>query len=292
MRLSYLPPLMVYLAAGISAITNVVGAFFVKDYLGLSAVFLAGLAFWVNVPWALKMPLGHLVDLIWRFKSLLVFIGAGLIAASLGIMIGLLSHPDEMRAIMPAEAWYVLSTLLAPVGYVVQDVVADAMTVEAVPSVDAHGNPYPDREVKVMHTTMQTLGRFAVISGLIAVSLLNIFMFTGIEGLSQAEKAGVYADIYLLALAIPVISVIGVTLGTVMLRVRARHLRQQGLAPAQIERLLFAPAEETKPNWWIFGGSLAFVALTLAVGLGQVPFAQEIVFLGSLAIIVFLMRRL
>ena len=37
MRWSYLPPLMVYMAAGISGLTAIVGTFFVKDYLGLSA---------------------------------------------------------------------------------------------------------------------------------------------------------------------------------------------------------------------------------------------------------------
>ncbi len=74
MRLSYLPPLMVYVAYGVSGLTAIVGTFFVKDYLGLSAEFLAALGFWAGIPWALKMPLGHLVDLIWRFKSLMVFI--------------------------------------------------------------------------------------------------------------------------------------------------------------------------------------------------------------------------
>ncbi len=78
LRLSYLPPLMVYLAYGISGLTAIVGTFFVKDYLGLSAEFLAALGFWAGIPWALKMPLGHLVDLIWRFKSAMVFLGAGL----------------------------------------------------------------------------------------------------------------------------------------------------------------------------------------------------------------------
>ena len=33
---SYLPPLMIYLAAGISGLTGIVGTFFVKDYLNLS----------------------------------------------------------------------------------------------------------------------------------------------------------------------------------------------------------------------------------------------------------------
>ena len=88
MRVSYLPPLMVYMAAGISGLTAIVGTFFVKDYLGLSAEFLAMLGFWAGIPWALKMPLGHIVDLAWRWKSLLVFLGAALIAASLGIMLG------------------------------------------------------------------------------------------------------------------------------------------------------------------------------------------------------------
>jgi hypothetical protein len=41
-KLTYLPPLMVYVAAGISGLTGIVGTFFVKDYLNLSAAFLAG----------------------------------------------------------------------------------------------------------------------------------------------------------------------------------------------------------------------------------------------------------
>jgi hypothetical protein len=50
--------------------------------------------------------------------------------------------------------------------------------------------------------------------------------------------------------------------------------------------------EKTRPNWAVLGGSLAFVALTLAVGLGGIPRAEEIIFLGSLAVIVFLLWRL
>ena len=179
MRLSYLPPLMVYMAAGISGLTAIVGTFFVKDYLGLSAEFLAMLGFWAGIPWALKMPLGHLVDLIWRWKSVLVFVGAALIATSLGIMLGLLSTPAAMAQYMSIEAWYVLSALLSPLGYVVQDVVADAMTVEAVPLIDDTGQPYDEHAIKLMHTTMQTLGRVAIIGGGIAVSLVNILMFQG-----------------------------------------------------------------------------------------------------------------
>jgi hypothetical protein len=292
MRWSYLPPLMVYLAYGVSGLTSVVGAFFIKDYLGLSAAFIAGLGFWAGIPWALKMPLGHLVDLIWRWKAYLVFLGAGLIAASLAIMYGLIAHTEAMRQVMTVPAWYVLSVLLSPTGFALQDVVADAMTVEAVPLVDAQGRRYPEERIKRMHTTMQTLGRFALIGGLAAVAAVNITMFQGVETMSAEQKAAIYADIYLLAMIIPVISVAGVALGSVTLRLRARRLRRQGFDAAAIEGMLYEPAEETRPNWWIFGGSLAFVAFTLAMGLGEVPYAQEVIFLGSIAIVGFLMYRL
>ena len=292
LRWSYLPPLLVYFAAGVSGLTAIVGTFFIKDYLGLSAEFLAGLTFWAGIPWALKMPLGHLVDLIWRWKALLVYLGAALIALSIGIMYGLISHTNWMLQFMGVDAWYVTSALLAPCGYVIQDVVADAMTVDAVPKFDANGKPLPENELKAMHTTMQTLGRFSIISGFIFVSLLNLYMFSDIEHLTQEDKAHIYADIYVLALAIPIVSVAGVTLGLVTQFLRAHEMRRQGVAEKLIERLLLEPSETVQPNWWIFGGSAAFVALTMFVGLRQVPLAQEIVFVGSLAIVVFLMQRL
>ena len=291
-RLSYLPPLMVYFAYGVAGLTSIVGTFFVKDYLGLSAAFLAALAFWINVPWALKMPIGHLVDLIWRFKSVLVFIGAGLIAASLAIMIGLLGHTEAMRAVMPLGAWYVLSALLAPVGYVIQDVVADAMTVEAVPRIDREGLPLPGGQIRLMHTTMQTLGRVAIVGGGIFVALLNVFMFEGVENLDEQDKVGIYIDIYLIALLIPVISVLGVTLGG-WLKVRdTRRLVRKGFAWEKAWEMVSGRIERPAPNWWILGGSLVFVVFTITMGLSEVPYNQEIIFLGSMAIVIFLMVRL
>lgn len=291
-RWSYLPPLMVYLAAGVQGLTAIVGTFFIKDYLDLSAAFLAGLAFWAGIPWVLKMPLGHLVDLIWRRKALLVYIGAGLITLSILIMYGIIAHTQAMAEIMKVEAWYVTAVLLAPTGYVVQDVVADAMTVEAVPTIDEHGKAYADAEIKVMHTTMQTLGRFAIIGGLVAVAALNITMFEGVEAMTEEMKVAIYADIYLMALVIPLISITGVILGGVLLRRRARELREQGQDHASVDQLLFGPAQETRPNWWILGGSLVFAIFTLTMGISEVPLAQEIIFIGSMGIVLFLMYRL
>ena len=292
MRLSYLPPLMVYMAAGISGLTSIVGTFFVKEYLGLSASFLAALGFWAGIPWALKMPLGHLVDLIWRWKSGLIYLGAGLITLSLLIMVGLLSGRGAMLAFMSAEAWFVLSALLAPVGYVMQDTVADAMTVEAVPRVDSKGAPIDPATRKLMNTTVQTLGRVAIISGSMLVAFINLYLFTGVHGLPTAQIAHIYRNVYLMALAIPLVSVLGVMSATAMRRRNFRLLSLQGYTREQAEAMLSQRGEPTPPNWWILGGSLLFAAFTLAVGLGGISYSEEIVFTGSLAIIAFLIARL
>ncbi len=283
---------MVYVAYGIQGLTAIVGTFFVKDYLGLSAAFLAALGFWAGIPWALKMPLGHLVDLIWRHKAAMVYLGAALLTASLLIMIGLLGDRVAMAAIMPVEAWYVLAALLAPVGYVIQDVVADAMTVEAVPRVDPHGQPIDPATRKLMHTTMQTLGRVAIIGGGVLVALANVSLFAGVEAMSEADKVATYLLIYKMALVIPLVSILGVALASFVKRRDLRHLMAKGLARAEAVRRLEHPLEKTHPNWWILGGSLVFVAFTLALGLTEVPYNQEIIFVGSMIIILFLMSRL
>ena len=284
---TYLPPLMVYMAAGISGLTGIVGTFFVKDYLNLSAAFLAGLGFWAGIPWALKLPLGHLVDLIWERKNYMVYLGASLIALSLMIMYGLIIHTETMSEIFSVETWFVISVILAPVGYVVQDVVADAMTVEAVPLSDEQGTNYSKDQVKIMHTTMQTLGRFAIIGGTVLVALVNVILFRDVEILEQPEKINLYGSIYLYALVIPLVSVFGVILANYLRQKKINTLKTQGFEFKE-ER----GNEKTEINWWILGGSLVFVIFTLSVGSFNVPFAQEIVFIGSVIIILFLMFKL
>lgn len=291
-RASYLPPLMIYAAAGISGLTGIVGTFFVKEYLGLSAEFLAMLGFWAGIPWALKMPLGHLVDLLWRLKYIMVFIGAALIGVSLTIMYGLIQSPAAMAQYMSIEAWYVLAALVAPIGYVVQDVVADAMTVEAVPLVDDAGSQLDAQTIKTMHTTMQTLGRVAIVGGGILVSVANILMFKGVGDMPEAAKVHIYAQIYLAAMIIPLISVAGVFFAMALKRLQVRRLRRLGFSVEQVMAMIEKPDEEVKINWWILGGGLVYAVFTLFIGLRQVPYDQEIVFVGSMAIVLFLMNRL
>ncbi len=289
---SYLPPLMVYMAAGISGLSAIVGTFFVKDYLGLSAEFLAALAFWVSIPWALKMPIGHLVDLIWRYKGWLVVLGASLITASLLIMVGLLTDRDAMLAIMSAEHWYVWSALLAPIGYVIQDVVADGMTVDAVPHVDENGKLIPEDKLKLMHVTMQTLGRVAIIGGSLLVALVNLYVFRDVANLSELDKVAAYGNIYSLSLIIPLVSVLGVALAAISQHKHTKALLKQGMSLSEVKQLRLGEEQTTEPNWWILGGSLLFVVFTLSMGLSNFSYNQEIIFVGSMTIISFLIYKL
>jgi hypothetical protein len=292
MRLSYLPPLMVYVAAGISGLTGIVGMFYVKEKLGLSAEFLAMLGFWMMLPWAIKMPLGHLVDLIWRWKGLLVYLGASLIMSSLLIMIGLLGHTEAMAEVAPVETWYVVSALLAPIGYVLQDVVADAMTVEAVPRVDENGQKLDPKKRKLMHVTMQTLGRVAIIGGGVLVSVANVFLLRDVGSLPEAEKETVYLLVYQLALIIPVVSVFGVVFAAWLQRQERKRFLAQGHSREHVDTLLGAHVETPAINWWILGGGVVFTVMSLSVGISGVSGGEEIVFTVSMAIIVFLMWRL
>jgi len=283
MRWSYVPPLMVYFAAGVSGFTGIIEAFFVKEKLGLTAAALASLGFWAGLPWALKMPLGHLVDLYWRWKALFVYLGAGVMSLSLMIMVGLTGYPGQMATFLPLDTWYVLSVLLAPIGFVLQDVVADAMTVEAVPAEREDGVPFPKEEQQQMHVTMQTLGRIAIVGGGAVVA--------GAGG--WLAKVLSYEAMYWMSLSIPLISVLGVLLASWMGRrksasVEARTVRSPdtaGQRPIPVEGSI-------QIDWFILGGSAAFVTLTLALGLSAIALREEIVFLGSLGVILFLMDRL
>lgn len=292
MRLSYLPPLMVYLAYGIQALTGVVSTFVVKDYLGLSAEFLAALGFWVGIPWALKMPLGHIVDLVWKHKAGLVYLGALLVGIGLAIMVAILLKTESMQAILPLNQWFVLASILMPIGYVLQDVVADAMTVEAVPRFDEQGSPVPDADQRLMHTTVQTLGRVALIGGGAVVSLLQIYMLSGVEELPRPDKTLAYARIYFVSMIIPLVSISGVLLAGHLRRKERARLRAQGIAEAEIDKRVDVQSETPHVNWWILGGGAVFAAITIFIGLQRWKYGQEVIFGFSMLIVLIMLWRL
>ena len=193
-----------------------------------------------------------------------------------------------MSTFLEVQTWFVISTLLAPIGYVLQDVVADAMTVEAIPVLNNKGYKYNKQQTKEMHTTMQTLGRFAIISGTLLVALINVILFSNANNLEEEEKILLYGDVYLYALIIPLISVSGVFLASYLRFVNKRKLKTINLSNS-----VMAPkAIKIKPNYFILLGSLVFVLFTLVVGGMKLQYAQEIVFIGSMLIIFLLMKKL
>lgn len=285
LRWSYLPPLMVYLAAGVSGLTGIVQAFFVKKELDLSAEFLVSLGFWATIPFMIKMPFGHLVDLFWKWKSLFVYFGATLMGASLAIMAGLTGHWPCM-AVLPANVWFIIATLIAPFGFMMQDVVADAMTVEAVPRFDEQGRELPDAELQRRNVTVQTLGRIAIVGGGAMVAGAGGWLTSIIS----------YSAIYQIALVIPVISIGGVIFGDCMMARRRRVLRKANVPEDEIRRQIDSGGEGARPNYHILIGGATFIAVTGILGwlktLGRILFAEEVIFLSSMGILLYLISRL
>ncbi len=277
MKWIYLPPLLIYASAGVSGLTNIVGIFFLKDYLNLSAAFIASIGFWAGIPWALKMPVGFLVDKYWKYKNILVFIGATIIFISLLIMYLLLKSRSLMELYLQAENWFILSAILTPIGYVVQDVVADAMTVEVVENRnDKNFDQNQNSEIllKKEHTLVQMYGRFAIISGSLLVSLINVLMFKGIDMKDENLVYSTYTNIYLLSLMIPFLSVFGVILYSFLGKNSKKFLLNRKL---------------NKLDYKIFIGSIIFVFLAVFLGGMQFPFAQEMILITSLSLIGVLM---
>jgi len=156
------------------------------------------------------------------------------------------------------------------------------MTVEAVPSRTEKGDPIPETELQRMHITMQTLGRIAIISGSALVA--------GVGG--WLAKTLSYRVMYELALLIPVISVLGVTLGRFSIRRRRLRLKRSGMDESDIRAALHAGNPDLAPNWYILGGSAAFVMISLALGLSDIAARKELILFGSLAVIAYLIHQL
>ena len=80
-------------------------------------------------------------------------------------------------------------------------------------------------------------------------------------------------------------------LGAIMLRQRAARLRRMSLSDARVDALL-SRGQKTKADWQILAGGGAFVVITLGLGLSGLDYAAEAVFVGTLAVVWFLIARL
>ena len=250
-RLPYLPLLIMYFAYGALGLLDVTRDMWVKESLTLTPAEVAGIAVWLTLPWTVKMVFGELVDCVPIFGSqrkAYILIGATFTASG---MITLAGAAGKWLTALPPDRFYVLGALLIVLGTVIQDVVADAMSTEVVPRLDAAGQPRPDDQVRADLGMVQVLGRLSLSVGILAVAGLSGWL---------AQLLG-RDTVFLLGLVIPVLTVVGVF-------------------------LIGEEIAERRPiDWRILGGGLAFGAAVLALALGGVPFGQEIIFVLSMAVI-------
>jgi BT1 family len=257
MRREYLPLLMVYFAYGALGLTAVAESFWIKKDLGWTPAELASLAVWFTLPWTIKMVFGEMVDtvpVLGSQRRIYVFMGAGLVATSFVLLSG--AAGGWITVIRP-DALYVVASLLTVTGAVLQDVVADAMSTEVVPRQNPDGSPRPKAEIDHDLGMVQVLGRLALSFG--------IFSVAGVSGwLAQWLP---YSTVFLLGLVVPLISISG----------------------ALLVRL--ETTEQRPTDWRILGGGIAFGAVVVLLALSSIPFNQEIVFVFSMGVVIWMLRR-
>jgi MFS family permease len=251
-QIQYLPLLMIYFAYGALGIIAVADSFWVKKELTLSPAALAHLGVWLTLPWAVKMVFGELVDTVPLMGSRrrgYVFLGASLIASGLILLAG---AAGGWITFAPPERLYIIAQIVTVIGVVLQDVVADAMSTEVVPRTEPDGTPRPQSQIDHDLGMVQILGRLALSFGALSVAGLAGYLANRLP----------YETVFLIGLAIPVISASGALL------------------------VKLETSESRATDWRILGGGLLFGAATVLIGYLEVPYAQEITFLLSLSVIV------
>jgi len=257
-RAAYLPLLTIYLASGALGLVAVADSFWVKQSLTLTPAELASLAVWLQLPWSAKMVISEFVDclaILGSRRRAYTFIGAGLIALGLVLLAG---AAGGWLTFAGPERIYVLAQLLVVIGSVIQEVVADAMGPEVVARANPDGSPRPPADVAADLAMVEVLARLTYSIGAFAVA--------GIAGVLAQSLP--YATVFLLGLIVPALSLTGAFL-----------VRLQGVGPGR------------RPDWPILGGGIALAAVATLLGLSAFRFAQEVVFLVSLAVICVMLRR-
>jgi hypothetical protein len=131
------------------------------------------------------------------------------------------------------------------------------MSTEVVSRANPDGSPRAKAEIDHDLGMVQVLGRLALAFG--------IFVVAGLSGLLAQWLP--YSTVFLLGLIVPVISVSG----------------------ALLVRL--ETSEHRPTDWRILGGGLVFGAFVTLVALSSLPLSQEIVFVVSMAVVIWMLVR-
>src|SRR6185503_13549937 len=152
-KLAYLPVLITYFCYGASAITTIALLFFQKEALGITPADAAAIAFWVALPWSTKMVAGVASD------SYPIFGSRRKAYLLMGALFSLAGYA-LLATVVAGRGGYLAAMVLVTIGFMVQDVVADALSVEVARS---------DEEI----AQVQALGRMALLGGGISVGYIS-----------------------------------------------------------------------------------------------------------------------
>ncbi len=246
-RAAYLPIMATYFAYGASAITGIATLYFQKDALKLTPADVAELGFWLGLPWSMKMVVGVSADAFPLFGSRrLAYLLIGAACSIAGFA--------ALATLVTTKGGYLAAMLLVTVGFMVQDVVADALSVEVARDDEELGQ-------------IQALGRMAFLVG----------------GISVGYASGVLAEhigprnTFALAMVLPALVVL--TLPWV------RKAARRDVAAAADGPLGHGTAG------LVLAVGLGYAGLGVLLDFVEVPYAQEIVLVVSLALIGYLFRR-
>jgi MFS family permease len=253
-RVRYIPLLLIYFAYGSSAFVGIASSFWVKKELSLSAEDLLALGVWLTVPWTIKMIFGQMVDSVTIFGSnRKAYVYIGATLMTLSTFLLIgIVGESPWVAMYSKENVYIFASVLGVVGFVIQDVVADTMTTEVI---DTTQSP---EEIKKELAMIQVLSRLSL--------GLAIFLMGWLGG-ELADIYG-YETVFQFSLFIPILSVIGVSV-----------VRLNPIAPTPLNKKV------------LFGG-VFFALFVIILGYNDVPYSQEIVFVVSLAVVLYLLSTL
>lgn len=250
----YIPLLLIYFAYGASGFTAIVESFWVKKSLDLSAEALIALSVWLTVPWTIKMIFGQMIDSISIFGSnRKIYILIGSLLITSGIVLMIgLTSDSALLSGFTKGGIYIFASVLMVIGYVMQDVVADTMSTEVVDRSQSK------EDIEHELAMIQVLGRLSL--------GIAIFIVSGLGGwLTQIYS---YTTMYIISLLIPIVSILGIIF------------------------IKLNPVENTPLNKPIFFGGFLFAIFTILMGYNDIPYSQEIVFIISLGVVLFMLKIL